>query len=421
MGIFNGNISTGLSNDITKNDTFESLMESNIEELDCDDFEEGSMNSIVTMNENYNMIMTAIGIGEAVTFERTGKEFVWTEGTLSDFVGKIKSFLKKIWDKIKGLFKRAIAMFDSYNMQDKAFVKKYRKEIFNGKNLSDFKFKGYEFENLRTKQSNITGAIEACNVQSSEKITERVFGSNNSGGTTTPKYDRDNPSSLGFSDFAAGSATESDNEREKAAHKYGEGIDRVIEQVRGTILNKLDGKSTGEFTADEFRKEVKEWFHDGNTEKEELDKIEVGTLTNWLVGSKQTTKTLNDAFKGSKKAIDKDIKNIESFQKTHWGNQPLSKGEQETEDAFKTRQDKSGAYAAELSHVLQISRATKEMLMTIDGILVATLKECSRQYKACLVKIMHYNPKSESYNESYSGGDYSSYSGSNFLAGVELK
>ena len=52
------------------------------------------------------------------------------EGAISDFFNKIKEFFKKLWAKIKAIFKGFIAKFDSMFMKSgKALLKKYKKDI----------------------------------------------------------------------------------------------------------------------------------------------------------------------------------------------------------------------------------------------------------------------------------------------------
>jgi hypothetical protein len=62
-------------------------------------------------------------------------------------------------------------------------------------------------------------------------------------------------------------------------------------------------------------------------------------------------------------------------------------------------------------------RDRKAIMIQVDSAVIAALKERSRQYKACLTKIVYYKPKEEgAYTES---GNF--VSGSNFLSGIELK
>jgi len=490
MGIFSHGINSGTGySSITENATIESLVEDSSINIDnvSEDFEYEGNEAIATVTENYNSIMMAIGITEASYLERTGREFVYTEGVLGDFLGKIKSFLKKIWEKIKGLFKRFTLMIDKYSMEDKAFVKKYRKELFNGKNLSDFKFKGYKYTIDNNK---IEAGLGACTTAATE-----------------------------FKSFAGLGLEKFDD------NKMDERYQDDAETVRGDILKLLGGKA-GSYTQEEFTKELKEILRNGDSEKEELDNINVGTITGELMTSRDTKKTLDTMFKTSKKAIDQEEKEIERKQKdflnkqpgeagsgdkesghldidqfqrdlddylkkypdgtitvqgqpvpinpndeshlkylwdnylkqsqnaplntmsfdqakqvpglieflknhlkdsiskgrTHWPGQtrrvnvPFTGGKKQlTNDQYNTRA------AREFNYYLRAVRDTKTVMLSIQTTVMAALKERSRQNKAICVKIIHYNPKSESYNESYSGGDYSSYSGSNFLAGVELK
>ena len=459
MGIFSHGINSGTGySSITENATIESLVEDSSINIDnvSEDFEYEGNEAIATVTENYNSIMMAIGITEASYLERTGREFVYTEGVLGDFLGKIKSFLKKIWEKIKGLFKRFTLMIDKYSMEDKAFVKKYRKELFNGKNLSDFKFKGYKYT---IDDGDIGKALAECTGSTARSKTRA--------GQGRSQFDDD---------------------------KYDDKHSDELETFRGLVLSKFKGGKTGSYTQEEFTKELRELLRNGDSEKEELDNINVGAITGEMMGARQTKKTIDTMFKTSKKAIDQDEKEIERNQKSFLNTQPLSDDAKKAKHRDWDKYDKSVSdekttyYAAdksyadaattagvtsvtdkasydaasdadkakikaeldkafshndavfdnnndnkisgevhsqraarEFNYYLRDVRETKTVMLSIQTTVMAALKERSRQNKAICVKIIHYNPKSESYNESYSGGDYSSYSGSNFLAGVELK
>ena len=201
----------------------------------------------------------------------------------------IKKFLKKIWEKIKGLFKRFTLMIDKYNMEDKAFVKKYRKELFNGKNLSDFKFKGYKYT---IDDGKIGKALDLC-----------------TGDRMAQKYS-----------YSAGKGRE-----DFADNKKDDSYSDDFEKERGNILAEMGGKA-GSYTQEEFTKELRELLRNGDSEKEELDKIEVGTITGELMTSRDTKKTLDTMFKTSKKAIDQEEKEIERKQKEFLNKQPGEPG-----------------------------------------------------------------------------------------------
>lgn len=66
---------------------------------------------------------------------------VLQEANVSGFIDKIKEFIKKVWEKIKGLFKTFFVKIESLISRDtKKFAEKYKKEVFS-KDLSKMKFK----------------------------------------------------------------------------------------------------------------------------------------------------------------------------------------------------------------------------------------------------------------------------------------
>lgn len=70
-----------------------------------------------------------------------GAQEVVQEGAIGDFLGKIKEFFVKLWEKLKGIFQGFMARFDSHVMKDnKAFHDKYSKVVY-GKDLSKMKAK----------------------------------------------------------------------------------------------------------------------------------------------------------------------------------------------------------------------------------------------------------------------------------------
>ena len=70
-----------------------------------------------------------------------GYEMVIHEGAVETIFTRIKTFLKKIWEKIKGIFSTFIKKLDTVIIRDnKKFVEKYQREV-RTKNLSKLKYK----------------------------------------------------------------------------------------------------------------------------------------------------------------------------------------------------------------------------------------------------------------------------------------
>lgn len=512
MGIFAHGIKevSGVSS-IVEDASLESILQdSDVDTSMLTEDPEYDGNEIIgTIYENYNTIMTNVALTEATYFERTGEDYVWTEGVLSNFVGMIKKFLKKIWEKIKGLFKRFTMMIDKYNMQDRAFVKKYRKELFSGKDLTDFTFKGYKYT---IDDRKINAALAACTA--SNGIGSAYF--RKRAGEGLEEFDKD-------------------EDQSKVNDKYND----EMEKGRGNILALLGAKGSGSYTQEEFQKELKEVWRNGESEKEELDDININAVADELMTSKDTRKTLNTMFKETKKTIETDEKDIERRQKELWNELPHdaatgAKKERDDKEAYGRARDKyyqratanngevsvsapkwytdgggtrtiSGKDAYDIFHnasagdvenvlkpkrqnkdfgdnqwgwdkskghwsnlsgeekerffayafystkqnyangprpdqsnfkqtnkqyanraskefnlFLKLVRDTKAVMMSIQTSCMAALKERSRQNKAICVKVINYNPKSESFTESYEE-DYTPTSGVNFLSSIELK
>ena len=90
------------------------------------------------------------------------------ENVFTSFFSKLKELFKKLWAKIKAVFHGFIAKFSAkFGSENKAFAKKYRKEIF-GKNLSNFEAK-YE-----KPKANINSLLSLDKAKSgSIEITEK--------------------------------------------------------------------------------------------------------------------------------------------------------------------------------------------------------------------------------------------------------
>ena len=427
---------------------------------DKDLLEEGYV-AIGVMNENYNTMMNAIGVSELSALERTGEELVYTEGVLGSIAERIKSFLKKVWERIKSLFKHFMMIIDGYAKNDKDFCNKYRKQIMAYHNISDFTFKGYKWT---IDQGEISAAVALCKFDSIKAMTFK-------GGSTEL-------SNLNLSSATPKNAAAGDNPYNKVLENF----DDSFEIVRGSILgnfHKGHGK-TGSYTAEEFRKELRACLRSGEDTKEELDDkdIDVHNMFEELYTSKQTKKTANDTFKEAKKSIEDDIKTIDRLQRDNINNAPHKEkskvidketeikqaipsgktgetailgwlkanlvdqakkddvtGKESGSTTFDT--DKACAQAAaaggikvtdytkeqgeNFSRLLTLAHkamtAAKECLLAIQSAVLDALKERSRQFKACLTKIVYHKSSNESaYTES------TSYSHpANFITDIEFK
>ena len=139
-----------------------------------EDFAEGAMAIVAESEMEFNNLMEYIGVNEAAQFAETGEPVVYTEASFSGIKAKIMSFIDKIINKIKSLFKRIVLFFDQKFKSDKEFVKKYRKRI-EAASTKDIEFEGYTFPNFNTITSEIkisdveTALNTACTKETKEE------------------------------------------------------------------------------------------------------------------------------------------------------------------------------------------------------------------------------------------------------------
>lgn len=166
---------------IREQDTAPLIDESAVKECKYNDFEEATYMAMAENEINYNKLVEAIGIMES-NMQMENGEVVYTENVLSSVWTSLKNFLKKVWEKIVALFKRFVAMFDQFFMNDKDFLKKYRARIMQS-SAKDLEFKGYTFSGVE-KVSNMGSELgksladvdKVSNDATDEKITEYLDG-----------------------------------------------------------------------------------------------------------------------------------------------------------------------------------------------------------------------------------------------------
>ncbi len=111
---------------------------------------------------------------------------VFTEASASQFMEKVKEFVKKAWEKIKGLFQTFITKFNAVVIRDnKTFVDKYKRAV-SIKDLSKMKYKWAEPKNdlqmpsMSKLESDVISDINDIKKSTSEELEKYVEGLNDS-------------------------------------------------------------------------------------------------------------------------------------------------------------------------------------------------------------------------------------------------
>lgn len=331
--------------------------ESTSVEIDLDTVQEsayepgimGAMQHVLESEQNWASIMEAVAFDELGYFAENGKEMIYEASSIGGFIAKVKAFFKKIIEKIAGLFKKFIAMIDSFTKTDSEFVKKYRNQLLKV-TTKDFEFKGYEF------------TIGAVNISSCESTMDNIITKNI-------------PNNL--STVLNNVATAKDT-----VQKVRENRDDILENMRGACV----GETSVE--AGEFQKELHQKLRKGEESPVTIDKVSVSDLLSTISNSKDAKKVAEKAYKDLKKSIEDSIKELDKKEKEYTKIVP------DKDEAVSAQASTAVAYISTYSGLL---RDKANILQIVNGAILSAIKAENRQAKAVCVKLLTYAPKNESY------------------------
>lgn len=348
------------------------LYDEDIEAAHEDSYIEVAARLVAETTINYNRIMEACAIAELNFLEENGREMIY-EADLSGFFEKAKEFFRSIWEKIQSMFKKAAVQFNSWFTSDKDFIKKYKKDLNAAVNtkgsFGDKEMDVYPYVYLTKGESAITATAVAGN-----KAEDKV--------STVDEIKAD----LNKSAEDLKSMIEKDYSNDK--------MQEYVEELRAELVAGVASAcgvsyNSTSLTSAEFSKELTEVLQGGESSKvsKSLSSL-IADAMSFLEGSDKIKKGINDAMKEVKKGIDKDIKDIEALQKEY-----KSLLNKDTNEEGK----KAGHGHTLCSKAISLLKDSKVIVTTAQGIMLNTLKACSRQSKAICVKALGYKaPKNES-------------------------
>ena len=231
---------------------------------------EEALYNVAVDEANYNKIIGCLAIAE-VTAAHNGLDpaSVYTEGTISDFWGKIKEFFKKLWAKIKGLWAKLVATFDQHAKSGKEFFDKYKKTLadkFTKIDKDKVKFSGYNFS-ARDVASKTT-VISSMDI---ENIVNKF--------TTVPDDDT---------------------------------ITDLEEAYRGELI----GHTGSSYTLKEMIKELHDDLRDGGTKDTDMD-ITFTYISTVLSNSDKAKSDFDKIVRAIEKVMNKCIRDAEKKQNTN--------------------------------------------------------------------------------------------------------
>ena len=288
---------------------------------------EGAMNIVAESEYNWQKLMEATGIDELQYFAENGTEMVY-EASGTGFFAKAKDFFKKVWEKVKGLFRKFFGMFDAMVKDDAGFLSKYKTKLARGEIPSDFKIKGYNFtidkkaEILDTTNSAITAIVNTITADNNGKLDE---------------YDSDD----------------------------------INEQIRGIVLG-----DNGKYTDKEFSTALFENLRNGESDKEDIENITVGQIISALGSTKQLRKEAENNFKKIKKTIENSIKTCEQAEK---------KALNGTDDT-----DTKSLNISKDHRKIEVYRMLLNADQVANGATLTAIKQYGQQWKMIAAKLLKY-------------------------------
>ena len=288
---------------------------------------EGAMNIVAESEYNWQKLMEATGIDELQYFVENGTEMVY-EASGTGFFAKAKDFFKKVWEKVKGLFRKFFGMFDAMVKDDAAFLSKYKTKLTRVDIPSDFKIKGYHFtidqkpEIVQPDNSTISTIVTNITTDNQGKLDE---------------YDSDD----------------------------------INEQIRGIVLG-----DKGKYTDKEFSTALFENLRNGESDKEDIENITVGQIVSALGSTKQLRKEAEKNFKDIKRTIESSIKTCEQAEK---------KALNGTDDT-----DTKSLNISKEHRKIEVYRMLLNADQVANGATLTAIKQYGQQWKMTAAKLLKY-------------------------------
>lgn len=380
-------------------------------------YEELSLAMVAESEQNYNIIMKAIGINEVNHFAQNGEEIVYEAGGASNILTKVKEFFKKIIEKIRQILHAFITKMASVASNDASFVQRYQKEFSEkwSKVKSDYEFNGYKF----TIKTDGASAVRAT-IKGGVTDTVKTCCSNDTAAAigAVTGYSGANLATI---------LSGSHGDTKKALDDIRDNKEDIQDKLRGsvatTVANAFGATINGNsFTASEFSKELFEAFRNGESAKHGIEIKKEFSVAD-IVGDVKNTDKFKKAAEKYSKAITDGIKDyIKDLDKLE---RELTKIQ--TGDDMKKANDKTAA-SNTISEILGIVSEANNLAkdyssyhVQANGIVLQALSDKNRQAKAIMVKVIGSSKKVSNESAYYGDGEGVTESAVNYFNKVVLK
>lgn len=327
-----------------------------IEEAKSDNLLEAAYIGVYETESNYARLMESVGIAELSYYVETGKDIVIEANYGESLFDKARALFKKILEKIASVFKKFLALVNSFILSDKSFVEKYKK-VLTDVNTKGFSYKGYEFKKLKDIISTISDAID-------NNIIDNNF----------PAYDPSKSST----DLSTIIDNISDNK------------EKLFNKIRGITVSKNDT----EIESSDYSKELFKYFRNGEDKPKEITTVDTKELMAIMVDYKGMKSDATSSYNTLKRTINDAISSLTNEEKKYSKNIPGGRDRNDSEV------EKSSQAVKIISARIEALKTKLNVLQIYNGAYLAALKDRNRQAKSVCVKLITYKPKTESYMES---------------------
>lgn len=342
---------------------YDSINESTLDCVEAYDFEESmsfqemGAQMIEEATQDWNDYMQAIALSELSYVIENHQEYIYEAVDISSMIAKAKEWFQKLWAKIKGIAKSALAKFNSFAMNDEKFINKYESDITTGatKLPAGFSYKGYKFDGLAGKATTIgkNGKWERSNVS--------IPDTEGSAGALRSKHDA------------------------KDTYMNSKHQTQLLDDYRGTLVDK-----SGPVTSGEFGKAVKEYLY-GSADKEYIRTVDANSLISIVKGAKDAIKGAKEAEEDIKKDIDEKIEALNKLEDDIKSNIDKSKDEDPTSKAGVGKRAGMEKNATVVTNTVSYLRAVETVNAQWFSKYISALKDQNRQAKALCTKLISYS------------------------------
>lgn len=353
MGVYSASMNTGYNNDY-----FPYTLESaEIDEtLYADDIYHAASKIILQTEQNYYMMMQAVGISELAEIE----EGVVLEASGTGFFTAIKNFFKKLFSKVASLLKTFGMKLASMSKDAQSFCDKYRDDINNIKVPKDFDYEGYKF----------------THVDDAFKF-EWPDGSNNSPATNIPDLIERIGKTSGGADETDPDVVKNKPEYKTASEHFKDTDKKSewFESIRGKTIgkNKLD--------ADDFEDEIFKYFHNNDTEPDTINNVDAKAYRDVICNSNSKKTIVNNNFDAFKAQYNTLMNTLEKMEKEYSNTTGVGSGGGNTNPIASLQLQLVRWWNEEMKFWYECNT-------TINQAQLNAIAERNQQYKKVIVKLL---------------------------------